>query len=361
MHQIEPINNNGSIQLRFTYAGKRYSFNPIPGGQYNNKRDISTAKSIATQIQNDILAKNFDPSLNRYRITPKSLPQQSAPKSLLELWDCWVSSLNLSTATREHHYKTIRHQIAKANPDLVDTTWLTQAKLAASTHNQRLGYMKACFKWAMTKGIVSSNPYESIKTHKVKQKVVKPFTAREIKLIIQGFEELAPHYSAFVKFLLATGVRTSEAIGLRWSHLDFDRGLINIQESLSRDWEGNGYRRVRKETKTGSERQLKMNDGLRELLLSLPRKERDSLVFTTVKGKVIDDGNFRERYWVKVLTSVGVDYRKPYTTRHTMISHAIEQGTPVTGVAYLAGHRDTRMVLETYGHMINKPELPDIF
>ncbi len=30
------------------------------------------------------------------------------------------------------------------------------------------------------------------------------------------------------------------------------------------------------------------------------------------------------------------------------------------GVAYLLGHTDTIMVMKTYGHMINRPDLPDI-
>ncbi|MDZ8185924.1 MAG: site-specific integrase [Nostoc sp. ChiSLP02] len=366
MREIKPVNNNGSIQLKFSVGGKRYSFNPIPGGQFTNNRDLKTAQAIASQIQNDILAKNFDPTLNRYRLAPKqsiqSSSQVSKPQMLLELWDNWVDSLNLSRATRQHHYKAIRQQIVKANPDLIDTTWLTQSNLGASTFNQRLGYLKRCYRWAVSKNLVTSNPYDGLKTRRVYAKPIKPFTSREIKAIIQGFEESAMHYAPFVKFLLATGVRTSEAIGLCWRHVDFDQGLVTIHESLSRDWAGNGYQRVRKETKTGSSRHLAMTDELRLLLWSIkpPKPDQDSLVFTTVKGKPIDDGNFRERYWIKVLTRVGVDYRRPYTTRHTTASHAIDQGTPITGVAYLLGHKDTRMVMQTYAHLVNRPELPNI-
>ncbi|BBD59520.1 phage integrase family protein [Nostoc sp. HK-01] len=362
MRKIEPINNNGSIQLKFTHGGKRYSFNPIPAGRYSDKRDIANARAIATQIENDILARNFDPTLDRYRLSLKTQPAPPKPKLLIKLWDAWVDSLDLPAATREHHYKTIRQQIVKSNPDLTDTAWLVKAELSPSTFNQRLGYLKSCFKWALTKGLTDVNHYADVKTRKVAPKPIKPFNDREIRTIIKGFEEFAPHYVSFVKFLLATGVRTSEAIGLRWEHINFERELITVQESLSRDWAGNGYQRVRKETKSGGARQLKMSPELKQLLLSIKphRTYRDCLVFTTVKGKTIDDGNFRERYWVKVLTKVGVDYRRPYTTRHTTISHAIEQGTPLTGVAYIAGHGDTRMVMMTYGHMINRPDLPDI-
>lgn len=74
MRDIKPTNHNGSIQLKFSFGGKRYSFNPVPGGSYTSKRDLATANAIATRIQNDILAGCFDPTLDKYRLTPKTRP-----------------------------------------------------------------------------------------------------------------------------------------------------------------------------------------------------------------------------------------------------------------------------------------------
>ena len=158
MRKIEPINNNGSIQLKFSYAGKRYGFNPIPGGRYDNQRDINTARAIANQISNDILAKNFDVTLDKYRVVPKSsvakakevLPEAT---KLLNLWDAWVDSLDLPNATKAHHYKAIRQQIIKSNPLTGDTSWFTKCDLSPATFNQRLGYLRACFKWSMVRGL----------------------------------------------------------------------------------------------------------------------------------------------------------------------------------------------------------------
>ncbi|MDZ8257828.1 tyrosine-type recombinase/integrase [Nostoc sp. ChiQUE01b] len=161
---------------------------------------------------------------------------------------------------------------------------------------------------------------------------------------------------------VATGVRTAEAIGLQWKHIDFIKNEIIIKESLPIDPLGNGYTRSRKGTKTGNIRYINMSEGLRALLLCLkkPGDTLDTLIFTGPKGGTIDADNFRERYWAVVLEKQGVPYRTTYTTRHTMASHAIEQKMSLTGVAYLLGHTDTTMVMKTYGHMINRPDLPDI-
>ena len=362
MREIKPINHNGSIQLKFSFGGKRYSLNPIPGGDFDRKRDLATAKAITTRIQNDILAGCFDPSLQKYRLDPKVAPIAPKPKTLLELWDLWVESLKLDSRVTADHYKWVRKMIVKANPELTDTVWLTQSKLAPVTYNDRLSYLKSFGRWVVKEGVYETSPFEQIRSRKAIRKEVKPFTADEIKAIIAGFEALAPHYVPFVRFLFISGVRISEAIGLRWSHIDFDRNELTIRESMPKDILGNGYKRVRKGTKTGSVRHLTMSFDLLALLLAIKPQNvnAEDLVFSTVEGCTIDADNFRQRQWQQVLASCCVPYRKIHNIRHTTLSHAIEQGIPITGVAYLAGHANTRMVIETYGHMVNRPKLPDL-
>lgn len=362
MRDIVPVKNNDSIQLKFTVNGKRYTFNPVKGGNFSSKRDIAQARAIATKIQNDIIAGVFDPTLQRYR--PQQTIDKPIPKNsglLLEVWDAWVENLNLPEATKADHYEMVRRMIVRANAGLSDTTWFTNTDIAPSTFNKRLGYLKSCFHWAVAERLVSSNSFEKVKTRRATKPEIKPFTLDEMRLIVAEFECRYPHYSPFVQFMFLTGVRTSEAIGLLWRHVDFDRNEIIICESLSKDRTGNGYRRVRKETKSGSVRHLSMTKELSNLLSGIKpvKYSVNDLVFKSALGCVIDSGNFRDD-WKLVLSSLGIEYRKPYTTRHTLLSHAIEQGIPITGVAYLAGHSDTRMVMQTYGHMINRPSLPEI-
>ncbi len=324
MREIKPINNNGSIQLKFSVSGKRYAFNPIPGAEFNKPRDIAQAKAIATKISNDILAGYFDTTLDRYRIAPKaSAETKTKIVHLLELWDLWVDSLELSPATKADHYEMIRRMIVKAAPKLDDTKWLTDAPIAPATFNKRLGYLKACFSWGISQGVLLTNPYDRIKPRKTPTSNIKPFNIEEISKIAQGFDAIAPHYSPFVQFLFQSGVRMSEAIGLRWGNVDLDAGLLTISESLSKDRTGNGYTRVRKQTKTGSIRQLQMTDSLKILLSGARTADKmleDALVFNTVQGCIIDAGNFRE-LWQQVLKDAGVSYRRPHVIYWLYFAH----------------------------------------
>jgi integrase len=360
MKLINLINNNGSIQLKVTVAGKRYSFNPIPGAAYGDRRAMDTVRAIANRVNNDRLSGHFDPTLDRYRLETKATPVKVPNSDLLSVWDEWVEGLELAPATQADHYEMIRRMIVKAAPSVQTVSWFTVTAIAPSTFNKRLGYLRSCLKWAIKAGRASENPWEAVKPRKGCPNPIKPFTAKEIASVCSGFDEIAPHYAPFIRFLFLTGCRLSEAIGIRWSNVDRASLTLTISESLSVDRTGNGYKRVRKGTKTDSIRHLDISPTLRALLKSLgATRASEALLFTSPTGCPIASQNFRAT-WVKVLKAQSIPYRRVHIIRHTVLSMAVEQGTPLTGVAYLAGHKNTRMVMTTYGHMVNRPQLPEM-
>jgi len=291
----------------------------------------------------------------------QSEPDKNPP--LLEIWDAWVADLDLPPQTKAGHYDCLRRQIVKAGSPLsADTAWFTSNSLAPSTHNCRLWLLTKTCNWAVAEGLISSNPWLKVKAKRGKKEVIKPFSQEEAVRIIAGFEKNYPAWVPFTKFLFLSGCRLSEAIGLLWKHIDFERGEICICESLPLIAGGTGYERTRKDTKTGSVRFLEINAELAELLEQIkPASAKpDELVFKNpTRTNHIDAHNFRNR-WIKVLKNADIPYRRPHVIRHSFASHAIEQGIPLTGVAYLLGHSDTRMVAQTYGHLVNRPSLPNI-
>lgn len=121
-------------------------------------------------------------------------------------------------------------------------------------------------------------------------------------------------------------------------------------------------RGVRKSTKTNRARTISLTSKLRTMLLARRPAECDpnGLVFTSPKGGAIDDHNFRNRAWKTVLTRLEIDYRKSYTTRHTLISHALDLGMNPVAVAQLTGH-DVQVLYQNYaGNVNSRPRLPEL-
>jgi integrase len=155
----------------------------------------------------------------------------------------------------------------------------------------------------------------------------------------------------YLSFLFLTGVRPGEAIALQWKHIDVEKNLVEISEAMGRDLESSPYasRKVRKETKTGTIRYLPMGSSLRSLLLRHKPIEAkpDTLVFCGSRGKgTLDIRAFREA-WKLVLEGLGIEYRKPYQTRHTALSH-IAQNHGLLAAAKVAGHKSLDMVSRHY-------------
>lgn len=375
MKKIEPRNLHGSINIRFQHEGESYNFNPIKGGQYADTVTLEKARAIALQISLDITLGRFDSTLDRYRIESVQAKPNKAPLtrtvsvSLLTVWDSWVDSLDLEPHTKADHYAMVRCMIKKSGKvRLTDAEWLQPFRevLAASTFNKRLGYLKSCLNWAIDEGLCPGpNPYLKVKALKPRphDERVKPFSLAEIQSIIDGFKEHYPAYAPFVRFLFATGVRTGEAIALQWKHISFEYRQIKICESLSLDRAGNGYQRIRKGTKTGAVRYLPLTGSLSDLLRFIEpiHPDPDALVFPLQSGKSIDPGRFREHVWKPLLALVCVEYRNPYQTRHTLLTHAVmDPAIGVLGAAKIAGHKDSRMVTQHYARFIGQPDLPNM-
>jgi len=74
----------------------------------------------------------------------------------------------------------------------------------------------------------------------------------------------------------------------------------------------------------------------------------------------MDDHRFCNRAWQSVLTKTGVEYRHPYTCRHTMISHALAKGLPPMTIAEMVGH-DPEVLFKHYAADIHGGlQLPDL-
>src|SRR5262249_36919274 len=147
------------------------------------------------------------------------------------------------------------------------------------------------------------------------QKVVPPpdpFAAEERDHLLDFFWRRKRHYFAFVYVLFFTGLRTAEAIGLRWGKLDLRRGRLTIKVSRTLG-EDNAPKTKR------SQRTIPLRPEVVAVLRDRRplRVSEDAFVFTTEKGTPLNEERFVDKHWRAALRATNTRPRKFYATRHT--------------------------------------------
>jgi integrase len=355
----------GMLRLRWSYLGKRHC---LTLGVPNSKVNYVVAESRAKVIEGDMVTGNFDPTLRKYKAQRL---QVSDSITVEELFDRFIEykAKRLEAPSMEK-YTTLKKPLsaffrekaaATVTDDLADDfRHYLSGTLAVITLKERMNTLNACWKWAIKQNLLTSNPWlevaKSVKVPPIQKP--KPFSATEVKAILDGFrsDRYYRHYADFVEFLFSTGCRIGEAIGLKWKHLSDDCSTVWIGESVSRG-------RGRKATKTNRSREFRLTPRLQEMLLNRrPEGCRgDSLVFAAPKGGAMSDDTFNKRAWTKTLAKIGIDYRKPYSCRHTFVSHALSMGMQPLLIAEMTGH-DPEILFKHYASSIHGGlELPDLF
>lgn len=215
--------------------------------------------------------------------------------------------------------------------------------LTATTLNRIMGIARQILdEGAMRHDYV--NPALKIRRLKTKRIEIQPFSMEEVRRII---DTVRPDYRNYLTIRFFTGMRSAEAHGLRWKHIDFERREILIRETFA-----NGRTEY---TKTdGSQREVQMSQPVMEALRKLkPTKDNpEAYVFCTRKGQPIDNPNFNTRVWAPLLRYLQLKPRRPYQMRHTCATLWLAAGENPQWIARQLGHTTTEMLFRTYSRYV---------
>lgn len=370
----------GRLRLRFRVNGQRYA---LALGLPDTKENWKLGESKARQIELDILAGYFDPTLIKYK--PKShltlvKPLQESQKALklAELWEQYTQfkSSQLEETTILRDYGKIQKRILKLpTQNLSEAGEIRDYLLKAyspEVAKRTLKQFNACCNWAVRSKLLDSNPFDGmaseIKSEKTSSTSRMSFTKEERDAIIQAFEndtyssKFAPvphsYYAPYVKFLFLTGARPEEAIALKWKHIKNNR--IVFCEAVATDL------KIRKSTKTHETRTFPINTQLQALLDEIKPDEVSSeiLVFPARSGKEIDAHNFLNRVWKAVVENLVNNgkvkqYLPQYNCRHTFITMTLEAGATVVQVAKWAGN-SPEIITKHYAGTTRQVQVPEL-
>ncbi len=232
---------------------------------------------------------------------------------------------------------------------------LTVKRRKAGTVNRRLAALSSLVRWARRTGQIQGDPTEFIKAVPAVSPGPKWLDRKQQYALIRAIEkdlELAQnHYpkryvtrrrdASLVLFLLHTGLRLSEALGLRLNDLQLSerKGSVLVQQG-----------------KGGKQRNVPLNLEARNALQAwLAVRPESEFLWTSVEAAhtTVLNGRTVQRALKRYAEPAKIEELTPHMCRHTFAKNLVNSGVSLEKVAALLGHSSlntTRMYITPSEH-----------
>jgi integrase len=144
----------------------------------------------------------------------------------------------------------------------------------------------------------------------------------------------SPAAIAALRLLLFTGCRVSEILGLRWAHVDFERGCLRLPES-----------------KTGA-KVVHLAAPALKVLQGVPRRGRNPYVFRSSRpGKRLAD---LKGPWHRIRNAAELPDMRLHDLRHSFASVGAAAGLSLPMIGKMLGHKQAATT-QRYAHLASDP------
>jgi integrase/recombinase XerD len=226
-----------------------------------------------------------------------------------------------------------------------------ERNISANSIARRLAAIKSFYRFLFRERILNSEPTNLIESPKLWKKIPEALSINEVELLLaqpnirqlQGIRD-----KAILETLYATGMRVSEAAGLRLNNVNLEVGFLRCIGK------GNKERVV----PLGKKAIVSIQRYLKASRPKFLNKKESEFLFVSRLGKKIS----RQSFW-KLLKRYArqARIRKPikvHSLRHSFATHLLERGADLRSVQEMLGHSSISTT-QIYTH-INKERLKSI-
>lgn len=150
--------------------------------------------------------------------------------------------------------------------DIVKALDLIAVSGAPAGANHAMAVIKKLFAWAADRGVIPVHPLAGMKAPARPRSRDRVLTDEEIVAFWRASADLGFPFGPAYHLLLLTGQRRGEVTGMRWSHINFDRGVWTIPASVA---------------KNGRAHEVPLSTAAMAIIETIPRFEGSDYLFTT--------------------------------------------------------------------------------
>lgn len=342
--------------------------------KYEKENTVSTSKLLLSDFMKDWLYNTKQHQVKRRTFDSY---EQYYNMLIINYKDYIISDVQLCSLTTEI--------LTKYFNSLADKYSLSTIKKANVLLNQ-------CLNYAVDKELIETNPMDKVKLPNEdrvkKQKKQIPFLSPDdmdklyeesFRIQEEGFringsvgELVYGNNAKIIVLIMYTGLRISEALGLKWGDVDFENKCIKIKRNLSRiknrdkDTDGENYKYVETTVKKkASERTIPLSDRAYEVLeyLKTNNKSTNDIDYVCVSknGKIAGQRNItRTLNSMLVRGKCSVKKCGLHSLRHSFGSFLVSKGVDIATVSTLMGHEDITTTYNVYTHVLKQQQIDAI-
>lgn len=216
--------------------------------------------------------------------------------------------------------------------------------MEASSQSRILSGIRAFYKYLVLEDIIDTDPTELIQTPRIGRKLPDTLSVKEISRMIDSIDlstANAERNRAIIETLYGSGLRVSELIGMKISHLYFKEGYLRVVGK------GSKVRLV----PLGSVAAKRLRTYINEIRIHEKlRPEGEDVVFLNGRGTGLSRVMIFHIVKKAAKTAGITKTIGPHTLRHSFATHLIEGGADLRAVQEMLGH-ESITTTEIYTHL----------
>ena len=242
--------------------------------------------------------------------------------------------------------------------------------VSASTVIHEHANIHKALKYAVKMDLIPFNPADKVERPKKQKYIADYYRLDELEKL---FEVTKDHpYSLLIQMTAFYGLRRSEALGLKWDAIDFERNTITIRHIVTEaEVDGKFVIISEDRAKTKSSlRSLPLVGHFREKLLELKEQQKenkrvcgncysydyDGYIFVDAMGTIFNPNAVTENF-SKILKRNGLRHIRFHDLRHSCASLLLANDVPMKQIQEWLGHSDISTTANIYSHLDYKSKI----
>ena len=221
--------------------------------------------------------------------------------------------------------------------------WLAERRDKKSSQARKLATLRSLFKFLHRRGEVLSNPVANVRSPRLGERLPRVLTKDEAERMIESPDPdegtFTARDQAILETLYSTGARVSELVGVNWSDLSLDEGMVRLK--------GKGKKErlvpighvaieaIRDYLAVSPVRGTPAAD--KDAAQPLEVKPADGPVFRNNRGGRLSVRSV-ERIVRRYADRLQVGTVTPHTFRHSYATHLLDEGADLRVIQEMLGH-----------------------